>query len=130
LQNSKSSTLRIAIQFQEVDDTFISKRNRRSLDFSILILSIFFILFVQKTFFDFRNKSISFVTQIFFESNFFETRTINIFKKKKQETSEIFKNNQKKDILSIRINILRKTISTILENENLINNFVVQKLIN
>ena len=46
LQSSKPLASRIAIRFQKVNDTSILKRNRRSFDFSILILSIFLISFV------------------------------------------------------------------------------------
>ena len=56
------SILRIAIRFQDVDNTSILKRNRCSLDFSIFILSIFFILSLQEIFFDFQNELIFFIT--------------------------------------------------------------------
>ncbi len=46
LQSSKSSTLRIAIRFQEVNNTSILERNRRSFDFFVSILLIFLISFI------------------------------------------------------------------------------------
>jgi len=51
--------------------------------------------------------------------------------KKRQKTSKILIETEKrKNILSIRIKILSTVTSIIAENNNLINNFAVQKLIN
>jgi len=91
--------LRIAIRFQKVDDISILEKNRRSLDFSVSILSIFFILFVQKVFFDFCNNSIFLlaifdnnsilsITQISTKSILSEHYIVSNLEKKRQETSE------------------------------------------
>ncbi len=97
LQSSKPSTSRIVTRFQEVDDTFIPRRNRRSFDFLVSTLSIFFILFIQETFPNFRNESIPLLTQTSSQSSFFEARIIDASKKKKRKTNKTSKDNQGKD---------------------------------
>jgi len=119
---------RTAIRFQKVDNISILKRNRRSLDFSVSILSIFSILFVQKVFFNFRNNSIFSTTQISTKSVLSKYYTAND-SKKRRETSEISTDEQEKNT-SIRIKILSTIISIITKNKDLVNNLAMQKLIN
>jgi len=122
---------RIAIRFQKVDDTSILKKNRRSLDFSVFILSIFLILSVQKVFSNFCNNSILSITQISTKSILLEYYIASDSKKKRRKTNEIStRTKEKKNILSIRIKILSTITSIIAENNNLVNNFAIQKLIN
>jgi len=140
--NSKLFASRTATRFQKVDNTSISKRNRRSLDFSVFTLSIFFILSVQKIFFDFRNNSIFLsaifdnnfilsITQISTESVLSEHYIASNSEKKRRKTNKILtETEKKKNILSIRVKILPTVTSIITENNNLVNNFAVQKLIN
>jgi len=126
--NSKLFVSRTAIRFQKVDNISILKRNRRSLDFSVSILSIFSILFVQKVFFNFRNNSIFSTTQISTKSVLSKYYTAND-SKKRRETSEISTDEQEKNT-SIRIKILSTIISIITKNKDLVNNLAMQKLIN
>jgi len=140
--NSKSFALCIATRFQKIDNTFILERNRRSLDFSIFISSIFLILFVQEIFFDFRNNSIfllaifnndsiSSITQISTKFILSKYYIVNDLEKKRRETSEILtRTKERKNILLIQVKILLTVTSIIVENNNLVNNLAMQKLIN
>jgi len=121
--NSKLFVLRIAIRFSKIDNTSISKRNRRSLNFSISILSIFSILFIQKVFFDFRNNFIFSITQISTKSILLKYYIVNNLKKR-QETSKTLTNKQEKNIF-IRVKILSTITSIITKNKDLVNNLAI-----
>jgi len=70
-------------------------------------------------------------TQISTESVLLEHHIASGSEKKRRETSEIsIKTEERKNILSIRVKILSTVTSIITENNNLVNNFAVQKLIN
>jgi len=140
--SSKLFVSRTAIRFQKVDNTSISERNRHSLDFFVFTLSISSILSVQKIFLDFRNNSISLsaisgnnsissITQISTKSVLSEHYIASGSEKKRRETSETStETEERKNILSIRIKISPTVTSIITENNNLVNNSAVQKLIN
>jgi len=71
------------------------------------------------------------ITQISTESVLSEHYIASNSEKKRRKTNKILtETEKKKNILSIRVKILPTVTSIITENNNLVNNFAVQKLIN